>query len=91
MQNKESVAEAIARKIGLSKRQAQESLSVVLEEIQKALSKGEEVVLTGFGKFQVIERRERQGINPKTGEKITIPAQKVPKFRPGKALKDIVK
>ncbi len=88
---KEDLAEAIVRKTGLSKRQAEESLSVVLEEIQKTLSKGEEVVLTGFGKFQVVERKARQGVNPKTGERIEIAAAKAPKFKPGKALKDAVK
>jgi len=91
MQSKNDLIQAIARKTGLSKRQAEESLNVLLEEIQKALSKGEEVVLTGFGKFQVIERKARQGINPKTGEKIEIAATKAPKFKPGKALKDVVK
>lgn len=79
------------KKTGLSKRQAAESLSVVLEEITKALSQGEEVVLTGFGKFRVSQRKERMGINPKTKEKIKIPARKAPVFRPGQTLKDAVK
>ncbi len=88
---KSELAEAIAKKTGLSKRQAEESLNVVLGEIEKTLSKGGEVVLTGFGKFHVVNRKAREGINPKTGEKIKIPAQKVPKFKAGKALKDAVK
>lgn len=91
MQNKESLAQAIAKKTGASKRQSEECLGVVLEEIEKALSKGEEVALTGFGKFYVADRKAREGINPKTGEKINIPAQKVPRFKAGKALKDSVK
>ena len=91
MQNKESLVQAIAKKTGASKRQAEECLSIVLEEIEKTLSKGEEMVLTGFGKFYVADRKARDGINPKTGEKIRIPAQKVPKFKAGKALKDSVK
>ena len=89
--SKEDLIQAIAKKTGLSKRQSEESLNVVLEEIQKSLSQGQEVVLTGFGKFQVIERKARQGVNPKTGEKIEIAATKAPKFKPGKALKDAVK
>jgi DNA-binding protein HU-beta len=88
---KSELAEAIAKKTGLSKRQAEESLNVVIGEIEKTLSKGGEVVLTGFGKFHVVNRKARDGINPKTGEKIKIPAQKVPKFKAGKALKDSVK
>ncbi|MDD3399955.1 MAG: HU family DNA-binding protein [Candidatus Pacebacteria bacterium] len=88
---KSELAEAIAKKTGLSKRQAEESLNVVIGEIEKTLSKGGEVVLTGFGKFHVVNRKAREGINPKTGEKIKIPAQKVPKFKAGKALKDSVK
>ena len=89
--SKEDLIQAITKKTGLSKRQSEESLNVVLEEIQKSLSQGQEVVLTGFGKFQVIDRKARQGVNPKTGEKIEIAATKAPKFKPGKALKDAVK
>ncbi len=88
---KSELAEALAKKIGLSKRQAEESLNAILGEIEKTLSKGGEVILTGFGKFHVVNRKAREGINPKTGEKIKIPAQKVPKFKAGKALKDSVK
>ena len=88
---KNDLIQALMKKTGLSKRQAAESLSVVLEEITKALSQGEEVVLTGFGKFRVSQRKERMGINPKTKEKIKIPARKAPVFRPGQTLKDAVK
>jgi nucleoid DNA-binding protein len=88
---KDNIIEAIVKKTGLSKRQAEESLSVTLDEISKSLSRGEEVALTGFGKFLVVERKEKQGINPKTGEKITISARKAPVFRAGKTLKEAVK
>ena len=90
MPNKEDLIQAIVKKIGLSKRQANDSLTVLLDEIVKSLSRGEEVVLTGFGKFKVSQRRERQGINPKTKEKIKIAARKAPVFRPGRTLKDAV-
>jgi DNA-binding protein HU-beta len=88
---KTDLIQAIVKKIGLSKRQAEEILSAILEEIEKALSKGDELVLTGFGKFYVAKRKAREGVNPKTGEKIKIPAAKVPKFKAGKSLKDSVK
>lgn len=88
---KEDLVEAIVKKTDVSKRQAQESLNVVLEEITKSLSKGKDVTLTGFGSFKVSKRAARDGRNPKTGEKIRIPAMKVPKFKAGKGLKDAVK
>jgi len=88
---KTDLIQAIVKKIGLSKRQAEEILSAILGEIEKALSKGDELILTGFGKFYVAKRKAREGVNPKTGEKIKIPAAKVPKFKAGKSLKDSVK
>lgn len=89
--DKKTLVETISKKVGISKRDAEESLNVLIEEIVKSLSKGEGVVLTGFGKFVVSQRKERMGINPKTKEKIKIPATKTPKFRPGSILKEAVK
>ena len=63
----------------------------VLDAITGALSSGEEVAFTGFGKFHVAERGPRQGVNPRTGERITIPGGKVPRFSAGSALKTKVK
>ncbi len=88
---KENLVQSLIKKMGLSKRTAEESLNIVLEEIAKSLSKGEEVVLTGFGKFEVKVLKERMGMNPKTGKKIKIPSIKTPKFRAGKSLKDAVR
>lgn len=88
---KDNLIESIVKKLGISKNQAGECLNTVLDEITKALSRGEEVVLTGFGKFVVIQRNEREGINPKTKERIKIPAAKVPKFKPGAILKSAVR
>lgn len=88
---KEQIIEAIVKKTGLSKREAAETLNVLLDEIAKSLSRGEEVVLSGFGKFKAAKREEREGRNPKTGEKIKIAAHSVPVFKPGQALKDSVK
>ena len=88
---KDDLIQILAKKTGLSKRSAEESINVVLDEITKTLSKGEEVILTGFGKFEVKNMKERIGINPRTKEKIKIPATNIPKFRTGKSLKDAVK
>lgn len=74
-----------------SKKAASDALDAVLEAISGALSKGEEVAFTGFGKFHVAERGPRQGVNPRTGERITIPGGKVPRFSAGSALKSQVK
>ncbi len=89
--NKEELVQVIAKKTGTPKGQAMECLNVVLDEITKILSGGGEVVLSGFGKFMVSKRKERDGINPKTRDKIKIPSMKIAKFKPGRILKDAVK
>ena len=76
---------------GLTKRQASDALDATLEAIEEALSKGDSVLLTGFGKFEVRTRAARMGINPKTLEKIRLPETKVPAFKAGKSLKAAVK
>jgi DNA-binding protein HU-beta len=81
---------AQAGRIGTKKETAQ-AVDAVLDAITDALGRGEEVVFTGFGKFQVSERGPRQGVNPRTGERITIPGGRVPKFSSGAALKAKVK
>jgi len=88
---KDQVVEAVAAKCGLSKKQTEEVLEATLDSITRALQKGDKVVFTGFGAFVISNRKARQGVNPKTGAKIQIPAMKTPKFRAGKALKDAVK
>ncbi len=77
--------------VGLTKKQAGEALEAVLEAVSDSLKSGEPVLLTGFGKFEVRTRAARTGINPKTLAKIKLPATKVPAFKPGKALKAVVK
>lgn len=74
-----------------SKKDAQDAVEAVLDTIMSSLSSGEEVAFTGFGKFSVNERGPRQGVNPRTGERITIPGGKVPKFSAGAGLKNAVK
>lgn len=87
---KDELIEAVAN-VCDSKKQAGEVVNAVLDTITSTLSKGGEIVLTGFGKFSVSKRAARMGVNPRTGEKIKIAATTVPKFKAGKALKDAVK
>ncbi|MEW6280229.1 MAG: HU family DNA-binding protein [Candidatus Eremiobacterota bacterium] len=88
---KSDLIAAIADKTNKSKKDAQETLNVVLDTIQENLRKGKGVRLIPFGSFEIRERKGRTGRNPRTGEKINIKARKVPAFRPGKALRDAVK
>lgn len=88
---KDEIIDAVSAKTGLSKKQTDEVVESVLDNITKALQKGDKVAFTGFGAFVVSARKARQGVNPKTGAKISIPAMKVPKFRAGKALKEAVR
>lgn len=88
---KRDLQEVIANKVGLTKKQAGEALEVMLETITEALAKGDRVLLTGFGSFEVRNRAARTGINPQTKERIQLPATKVPAFKAGKGLKDAVK
>jgi nucleoid DNA-binding protein len=87
---KTDVIDAVAMETELSRRQAGEIVDLILNEIKGALQKGDRVALNPFGSFVVRARQARQGRNPKTGEKITIAARKVPAFVAGKSLKDAV-
>lgn len=88
---KENLAEAVHAKLQGSKKQAQEVVELIFDTITEALKRGEEVAVAGFGSFRVAKRAARSGVNPRTGEKISIAPTTVPKFRPGKGLKDAVK
>lgn len=74
-----------------SKKDAQEAVDCMVQTITDALAANDSVTLVGFGTFKTAERKERKGRNPQTGKEINIPARNVPKFVPGKALKDAVK
>ena len=87
--NKGDLIEAVAEVVS-TKKEAQEAVECVFETITKALKKNEAVQIVGFGSFKVNEREARKGRNPQTGEEIQIAARKVPKFVPGKGLKDAV-
>jgi len=89
--NRTELIAAIAEKSGLSKKDSEKALKTFMDVVTEELKKGEKVQVVGFGNFEVSERSEREGKNPQTGEKMTIPSCKVPKFKPGKALKDAVK
>lgn len=88
--NKQELVASVAEKTKLTKKDAEQALNAVLESIKEALAKGDKVSLVGFGTFEVRERKERSGRNPRTRETIKIPAAKVPAFRPGKDLKESI-
>lgn len=81
----------LAERMNVPKKQSLEWLEAFIDEITKALKKGDKVNITGFGIFKIANRKAREGINPKTGEKIHIAASKKPRFTPGKVLKEAVK
>ena len=89
--NKAELIERMAKDTNLSKSVCKDALESIISNIENALKNNDSVVLTGFGTFTAIERKGRVGINPATGKKMEIPAKRVPKFKAGKKLKDIVK
>ena len=88
--NKAELIESIATSAEISKAAATRALDATVESIKSALKAGDSISLIGFGTFAVGERAARTGRNPRTGKTLKIKAAKVPKFRPGKALKDAV-
>jgi DNA-binding protein HU-beta len=90
--NKAQLIEKLAEKAkACSKAEVARILDAFVETVTEALKKGEEVAIAGFGTFVAKTRQARTGRNPKTGETISIPAMKVPKFRPGRGLKEALK
>lgn len=88
--NKSELIEAVAKSADLSKADAGRAVDAFVDATTKALKKGDQVSLVGFGTFSVRSRAAREGRNPRTGETIRIPASKSPAFKAGKALKDAV-
>lgn len=88
---KVELVNAVAEKAGLSKKDSEKAVAAVFAAITDTLKAGDKLSLVGFGTFEVKERKERTGINPRTKEAITIAASKSPVFKAGKALKDSVK
>jgi integration host factor subunit beta len=87
---KAELVERVAEKINLTKKQTETIVNILLNSITEALSNGDKVELRGFGSFRIRERNPREGRNPKTGETVSIPAKKVPFFKAGKELREMV-
>ena len=84
---KADIADRLFNEVGLNKREAKEFVDAYFETIRQALESGENVKLSGFGNFQLREKNQRPGRNPKTGEEIPISARRVVTFRPGQKLR----
>ena len=89
--NKAELVEEVINQTGLTKKVSREAVGAVISAITDSLTRQEKVTLVGFGTFQVMERKARRGVNPQTRGTIRIPAKMVPKFRPGKGLREKVK
>ena len=88
--NKGELVDAVAERASVTKKQADAVLTAALDTIMEAVSRNDKVTLVGFGSFESRERKAREGRNPKTGEKMEIPATRVPAFSAGKLFKEKV-
>ena len=88
--NKSELVSAIAADTKLTKKDVEAVVKSFIDNVSKALEKNDDVQLIGFGTFTVVDRAERKSINPATKQEMIVPASKSPKFKPGKALKDLV-
>ena len=88
--NKSELIDAVASDSGLTKADTARTIDSLLDTVTRTLKKGDEVSITGFGKFSVVKRAARQGVNPRTGERVKIKASKAPKFSAGASLKQAV-
>lgn len=88
--NKAEFVAAVAEKADLTKKDAEKAVKAFTDTVSEELAKGGKIQLVGFGTFEVAERAAREGRNPRTGETMPIAASKTPKFKPGKALKDLI-
>ncbi len=84
---KADMAESLFNKLGLNKKEARELVALFFQELEASLAVGEQVKLSGFGNFDLRDKNARPGRNPKTGEKVRIPARRVVTFRPGQKLR----
>ena len=87
---KADLVEEVVRVAGLSKKQAEIVVNTVFSSIIEALESDDKIELRGFGSFRVRRRRSRQGRNPKTGDQVAVPEKRIPYFKPGKELKDLI-
>ena len=89
--NKNELINEVARKTGLSRRETEVGVQTMLDLIATELVRGDKITLTGFGTFDVGKRKDRAGVNPRTGKAIKIPATKMPRFKPSKSLRVKIK
>ena len=89
--NKAAIVDMVSERAGLTKVQGEQIVDMIIDSIVNTLKQGQEVSIAGLGIFATKTRAARQARNPRTGESISVPAMRVPKFRPAKALKDAVK
>jgi len=89
--NKAELVEEVANQTGLTKKVSREAIDAVTSAITDFLARGEKATLVGFGTFRVVERKARREVNPQTRKTMQIPAKRVPKFKPGKGLRERVR
>lgn len=87
---KAELVEEVSRVSDLTKKHSEVIVNTVFQSIIEALHEDEKIELRGFGSFRIRRRRSRQGRNPKTGDRVSVPAKKIPYFKPGKELKDLI-
>ncbi len=87
---KAELVEEVARVSELTKKHSEIIVNTVFDSIIEALQKDQKIELRGFGSFRIRQRRSRQGRNPKTGDKVDVPAKRIPYFKPGKELKELI-
>lgn len=87
---KAELVDEVARVVQLTKKQAETIVNIVFDSIVDSLRAGEKIELRGFGSFRLRSRKSRTGRNPKTGEKVEVPSKKIPYFKPGKELKELI-
>ena len=87
---KADLVEEVIRVAGLSKKDAETVVNTVFDQVVEALRRDDKIELRGFGSFRVRRRRSRQGRNPKTGDKVDVPSKRIPYFKPGKELRDLI-
>jgi integration host factor subunit beta len=87
---KAELVDEVARVVQLTKKQAETIVNIVFDSIVDSLRSGQKIELRGFGSFRLRSRKSRTGRNPKTGEKVEVPSKKIPYFKPGKELKELI-
>lgn len=87
---KAELVDEVAQAVQLTKKQAEQIVNIVFDSIVQSLRSGEKIELRGFGSFRLRSRKSRTGRNPKTGEKVDVPSKKIPYFKPGKELKELI-